>query len=96
MFRSRLRGSIEYFYRKTTDMLSWVKVPVELGYSGSYFNVGDMSNKGVEIEISGDPIVTKNLKWTVGLNLTAYKNKVITLNESNKFNSLDGHAGYTP
>ena len=95
MFRSRLRGSIEYFYRKTTDMLSWVKVPVELGYSGSYFNVGDMSNKGVEIEISGDPIVTKNLKWTVGLNLTAYKNKVITLNESNKFNSLDGHAGYT-
>ena len=95
MFRSRLRGSIEYFYRKTTDMLSWVKVPVELGYSGSYFNVGDMSNKGVEIEISGDPIVTKNLKWTVGLNLTAYKNKVITLNESNKFNSLDGHTGYT-
>ena len=95
MFRSRLRGSIEYFYRKTTDMLSWVKVPVELGYSGSYFNVGDMSNKGVEIEISGDPIVTKNLKWTVGLNFTAYKNKVITLNESNKFNSLDGHAGYT-
>ena len=95
MFKSRLRGSIEYFYRKTTDMLSWVKVPLELGYAGSYYNVGDMSNKGVEIELSGEPIVTKNFRWTIGANLTAYKNKVLKLNDSNKFNSLDGHPGYT-
>lgn len=95
MFKSRLRGSIEYFYRKTTDMLSWVKVPLELGYAGSYYNVGDMSNKGVEIELSGDPIVTKNFKWTIGANLTAYKNEVLKLNDSNKFNTLDGHPGYT-
>ena len=95
MFNSRLRGSVEYFYRKTTDMLSWVKVPLELGYSGSYYNVGDMSNKGVEIELNGDPIVTKNFRWTIGANLTAYKNKVLKLNDSNKFNTLDGHPGYT-
>ena len=95
MFKNRLRGSVEYFYRKTTDMLSWVKVPLELGYSGSYYNVGDMSNKGVEIELSGDPIVTKNFRWTIGANLTAYKNKVLKLNDSNKFNTLDGHPGYT-
>lgn len=95
MFKSRLRGSIEYFYRKTTDMLSWVKVPLELGYAGSYYNVGDMSNKGVEIELSGEPIVTKNFRWTIGANLTAYKNEVLKLNDSNKFNTLDGHPGYT-
>lgn len=94
MFGGRLRGSAEYFYRRTTDMLSWVKVPVELGYSGSYYNVGDMSNKGVEIEINGDPVVTKNIRWSVGANLTAYKNTVLKLNDNNKFNSLDGHAGY--
>lgn len=95
MFKSRLRGSVEYFYRKTTDMLSWVKVPLELGYAGSYYNVGDMSNKGVEIELSGEPIVTKNFRWTIGANLTAYKNEVLKLNDSNKFNTLDGHPGYT-
>ena len=95
MFKSRLRGSIEYFYRKTTDMLSWVKVPLELGYAGSYYNVGDMSNKGVEIELSGEPIVTKNFRWTIGANLTAYKNEVLKLNDCNKFNTLDGHPGYT-
>ena len=95
MFNNRLRGSVEYFYRKTTDMLSWVTVPLELGYSGSYYNVGDMSNKGVEMELSGEPIVTKNFRWTVGANLTAYKNEVLKLNDSNKFNTLDGHPGYT-
>ena len=95
MFNNRLRGSVEYFYRKTTDMLSWVTVPLELGYSGSYYNVGDMSNKGIEMELSGEPIVTKNFRWTVGANLTAYKNEVLKLNDSNKFNTLDGHLGYT-
>lgn len=95
MFNNRLRGSVEYFYRKTTDMLSWVTVPLELGYSGSYYNVGDMSNKGIEMELSGEPIVTKNFRWTVGANLTAYKNEVLKLNDSNKFNTLDGHPGYT-
>ena len=95
MFNNRLRGSVEYFYRKTTDMLSWVTVPLELGYSGSYYNVGDMSNKGIEMELSGEPIVTKNFRWTVGANLTAYKNEVLKLNDSNKFNALDGHPGYT-
>ena len=95
IFNNRLRGSVEYFYRKTTDMLSWVTVPLELGYSGSYYNVGDMSNKGIEMELSGEPIVTKNFRWTVGANLTAYKNEVLKLNDSNKFNTLDGHPGYT-
>ena len=95
MLKNRLRGSIEYFYRKTTDMLSFVTVPVELGYAGSYYNVGDMSNKGVELEISADPVLTKNIRWTVGANLTAYKNTILKLNDDNKFNVLDGHAGYT-
>ena len=95
MFNNRLRGSVEYFYRKTTDMLSWVTVPLELGYSASYYNGGDRSNKGIEMELSGEPIVTKNFRWTVDANLTAYKNEVLKLNDSNKFNALDGHPGYT-
>ena len=95
LFKSRLRGGIEYFYRKTTDMLCTVKVPLSLGYAGYSSNVGDMANKGVEIELEGDPIVTKNLRWTIGANLTAYKNKVLKLNDDNKYNVLDGHAGYT-
>ena len=95
LFKKRLRGGIEYFYRKTTDMLCTVKVPLSLGYAGYSSNVGDMANKGIEMELNGEPIVTKNLKWSVGINLTAYKNEVLKLNEDNKYNVLNGHEGYT-
>lgn len=94
LFGSRLRGGIEYFYRKTTDMLCSVKVPLSQGYAGYSSNVGDMSNKGVEIELEGEPVQTKHFKWTVGANITAYKNRVLRLNDDNKYNVLEGHAGY--
>ncbi|MGN0068476.1 MAG: SusC/RagA family TonB-linked outer membrane protein [Prevotella sp.] len=92
---NRLRGGLEYFYRKTTDMLCSVKVPLSQGYAGYSSNVGDMANKGVEIEVEGDPVVGNHIKWTVGANLTAYRNKILSLNADNKYNTLNGHAGYT-
>ena len=95
VLKSRLRGGIDYFYRKTSGMLCTVRVPLSQGYAGFSSNIGDMVNKGVEIELEGDPIVTKDIKWTVGANLTAYKNKITKLNEDNRYNDLDGHPGYT-
>lgn len=95
VLKSRLRGGLDYFYRKTTDMLCTVRVPLSQGYAGYSSNIGDMVNKGVEIELEGDPILTKDIKWTIGTNLTTYKNKITKLNDDNKYNVLDGHAGYT-
>ncbi len=95
VLHGRLRGGLEYFYRKTTDMLCKVRVPLSMGYTNYYSNVGDMANKGIELELEGDPIVNKNLKWTVGMNLTSYKNKVLSLNSSNKYSTLEGHEGYS-
>ena len=93
---SRLRGGLDYFYRKTTDMLCTVRVPLSQGYAGYSSNVGDMVNKGVEIELEGDPIATKDIKWTIGANLTAYTNEITRLNEDNRYNTLGGgHPGYT-
>ena len=94
LFDNRLRGGIEYFYRKTTDMLTKVKVALSQGYTGYWSNVGDMVNKGVEIELEGDAIRNNTIKWTVGANFTAYNNKVLRLNEDNKDRILDGHIGY--
>lgn len=94
MFKSRLRGSIEYFYRKSTDMLCWVNVPLSLGYSGFYDNIGDMRNQGVELDLSYDILKQKDLQWTVNLNATHYRNQITYLYDENKTNSLDGHPGY--
>jgi TonB-linked SusC/RagA family outer membrane protein len=94
LWNDRLSGSIDYFYRLTSDMLFSVPVAPSMGYSSYYDNIGDMSNTGIEVVLNGDIIRTKNVVWSVGANLTWVKNKVISLPESRKDRIVDGHAGF--
>ena len=94
IFRGRLAGSVEYFRRKTTDMLCYVYVPMSGGYGGSYDNVGDMMNRGVELDLHWNAIKTKDFNWMINLNATHFKNKILMLNEDNKGYDLEGHPGY--
>lgn len=94
LFKSRLSGSIEYFRRKTNDMLFYFSVPVSLGYSGYWDNVGDMVNNGLEIDLNTTILNTKKFKWDVNLNMTYYKNKVTYLPEDKKSTTMDGYPGY--
>ncbi len=93
-WKNRLSGSIDFFNRKTSDMLFHFTVPTSLGYSGYYSNVGDMVNRGIEIELNADVIRTKNFTWNVGVNLTHVKNEVTKLADEHKTNIFDGHGGY--
>lgn len=94
LFGKRLIGSIEYYYRKTSDMLMWYNAPQSIGYTGYYSNVGDMANRGIEIDLTGEVIRTKDVTWSLNLNLTHNKNEVTYIPESNKQNSVDGKDGY--
>lgn len=94
LFKNRLTGSVEYFYRHTTDMLTLVQAPYEAGYQGIYDNVGTMDNKGVEIDLNGVIIKSKALTWSVNLNATHFKNEVTELYEKNKTTIVEGHGGY--
>ena len=84
LLKGRLSGSIEYFNRRTTDMLNRFSVPLSLGYSGYYDNIGDMNNKGVEIDLKYIPVKTRNVTWNIGFNATHYRNKISRLAESKK------------
>ena len=94
-FRGRLSGTVEYFNRKTKDMLAWFPLPASFGYTGYYANIGDMVNKGVEVELNGDIIRTKELTWSARLNMTAYKNKISYLPDERKTYWIDGVPGYS-
>lgn len=94
LFNHRVTGSLEYYHRKTTDMLLWFTTPVSIGYTGYYDNVGDMVNKGVEFSISGDIIRKKDFNWNVNFNISHNKNKVTYLPDENKIINMEGHAGY--
>ena len=93
-FRGRLAGSIEYFYRRTSDMLAFFALPASSGWSGYYDNVGNMQNMGAEVELDGTPIRTKDFEWGINLNFTAYKNKITSIAEKNKTQTVEGSEGY--
>ena len=91
LWQNRFYGNIDYFYRKTTDMLFNLQVAPSNGYSTYYTNIGDMVNQGIEIELGADLIRRKNFVWNFGLNGTYYRNKVTRLPDQYKQNtSHDG------
>ena len=94
-FGNRLSGGIEAFWRKTSDMLMYFPLPASFGFMGYYDNVGDMTNTGVEIELSTVPVQTKDFTWTIDANLTWYKNRISRLPEQRKGMTIKGHSGYS-
>ena len=75
----KLSGAVEYFSRKTTDMLYFKPVNPSIGYSTFPENIGSMVNRGVELDLHSNIINTKNFSWDINLNLTHFKNKVLEL-----------------
>lgn len=94
LFGGRLAGAVEYFYRKTSDMLFFFNVPLSLGYSGYYDNIGDMRNSGVEVSLTAIPVNTRDVQWSLNANLTHYTNKITMLPDEHKKMEVDGYAGY--
>ena len=95
LFKGRLTGTIEYFYRKTSDMLFSFPLPPSFGYTSYYANIGDMRNQGVEAEFNFNVINAKDFNWDIRLNLTHYKNKVTYLPEERKTMETSGIKGFS-
>ena len=81
LFGSRLNGTVEYFSRITKDLLYNQPTPVSSGISTGSIptNIGSISNKGIELDLTGVIFRTKDFEWTANLNLTHYKNKITAL-----------------
>ena len=90
----RFKGSLEYFYRNTTDMLFWFTVPPTNGFSGYYANVGDMRNAGLEFDVNANIYNRKNFRWDAYFNFTHYTNKITHLPDQYKTNNIEGYDGY--
>ncbi|MBR0166891.1 MAG: TonB-dependent receptor [Prevotella sp.] len=90
LFKGRLTGTLEYFNRKTSDLLYYKPVPLSAGNpTGEYpTNVGKVTNRGVEFNVIGTILRTNDITWTANLNLTHYKNVVDELDESVRENGI--------
>ena len=94
LLRGRVSGTVEYFYRKTSDMLFWFTTPISLGYSGYYDNIGDMRNSGLEMAVNVGIIRNERMRWDVYANLTHYRNKITMLPTDKKTVMVEGYEGY--
>lgn len=78
-FNNRLNTSIEYFERRSKDLLFDKALAPSLGFSSIQENVGAVNNYGWEFTVDGSPIQTDDWRLHLGLNLTTYKNKITSL-----------------
>jgi len=92
--RGRVSGSIEYFYRLTSDMLFFFTVPASMGFSGYYDNIGDMRNQGVELSANVVLMQKRNFLWNFYANFTHYTNKITMLPDDKKTVEVEGYPGY--
>ncbi len=90
---NRITGSLEFYNRKTTNMLFSFSVAPSLGYKSYYDNVGDLYNRGLELELAANIIKTRNLSWDVNLNVSTLKNGITMLDEDKKTASLYDSSG---
>lgn len=79
-----LRGSMEYFSRKTVDLLYSKDVPLSSGNPTGWYpvNVGSIVNNGFEFSFDGIIMNRNELLWTWNLNMSHYRNRILSLDPS--------------
>lgn len=87
----RVYGTVDYFRRKTIDML-WAKpLPASTGQSSKLENVASLMNTGYEIELGMDVIRNKDWNWTVSVRASNYKNKLLEIPPGVGSKALNGN-----
>lgn len=95
---NRITGSVEYYYKNTTDLLNEIPQSAGTNFSNKIVaNVGSMENRGIEFNIGAEPIRNQNMTWSVNFNTTYNKNKITKLTVSddpaylgNRFENVGG------
>lgn len=77
--KSRVGFDVSYYSAKTFDQIYPVAVSTATGYSAKYLNAGTIQNKGIELSAYGTPVKTQDFSWTLNLNWTRNRNKVLEL-----------------
>ncbi len=86
LIKNRLSLSVDYYYKRTRNLLYQLSLPAISGYDKAYFNIGSIANKGVDVELKSINLV-KPLKWTTTLNLGFQTSEVLDLGGNDRIES---------
>ena len=78
-FNNAISGSVEIYNTKTTDLLVYKTLQASSGFSSQLSNLGEVENKGYELQLSSTPIKTKDFTMAVNLTFSQNRNKIISI-----------------
>ena len=95
LFENRLIAQIDVYNRQSRDLLFERPLSPSTGYSGINANIGSLSNRGIDGQITGTPIRNRNFSWDVSLNFGHYTNKITKLPQEEILTGSIGQYGNT-
>lgn len=82
-FNNRLTGTVEYYDKRTSDLIADYAVSTtRYLYSWMTANVGEISNKGIELTLNATPVKTRAFSWDTSINLSHNRNRVESISNS--------------
>jgi hypothetical protein len=81
LFMDRVRLDFTYYNSTTKDLIFNVPVSAASGYSSTVLNAGETNNKGIELALSGTPVMTEDFRWDIGFNFAKNNNELIALTD---------------
>ena len=102
LFKNRVNGTIEYFNRDSKNLLQDVPISTTTGMGSTLSNIGEMNNRGWEIELNGDIVKTRDFSWNMGITASAIQSKITKLYGGNDIILTSGRGrfilreGYSP
>ena len=95
MFNDRVKVTLDYYYKKTTNMLFSSDLPLYTGYLKENQNIADMMNQGIDLQLVTMNIMNKDFQWQSILNLSRTTNKILRLNfEGNQLDQANSSYKY--
>lgn len=83
LFKNRLSFDVSYYYKYTDNLLYGRPIPYSTGFETVMDNIGEVSNRGLDIMVTATPVATQDFTWTSTLNMNFNKNKVEKLGNNN-------------
>ncbi len=81
LFKGRINGSVEYYDRGSSDLLFAVPQALSTGILSVNKNTATMFNKGIEVQLNGDIVRTKDFTWNMNVNVSTVKNEITKMPE---------------
>lgn len=90
LFNDRLGLEVTYFNKTSKDLLLQQPLPPSLGFTTNPFvNIGELRNRGIEVSLTAQPVVSKNVNWDVRVGLSTLDSKITDMGGISPFGTLN-------